>query len=154
MSCCWICTTCKDNEYVQDEFTCKACDLGWWPDNELAGNKSFSRSVHLSISPGRSFLNLDCYLCHPNIHSTHLGKRLTVKHTEVFNAYSCPFSLSVFLLLSATPFHIPLTHFLLFLALFSMLCCFDSGVQQHGERCTTLNSEFLQCPLVICQEQQ
>ncbi|TSL47638.1 Metabotropic glutamate receptor 1 [Bagarius yarrelli] len=37
VSCCWICTTCKDNEYVQDEFTCKACDLGWWPDNELAG---------------------------------------------------------------------------------------------------------------------
>ncbi|XP_036438199.1 metabotropic glutamate receptor 1 [Colossoma macropomum] len=37
VSCCWICTTCKDNEYVQDEFTCKACDLGWWPDNDLAG---------------------------------------------------------------------------------------------------------------------
>ncbi|KAK7132936.1 hypothetical protein R3I94_014981 [Phoxinus phoxinus] len=36
VSCCWICTTCKDNEYVQDEFTCKACDLGWWPDDELA----------------------------------------------------------------------------------------------------------------------
>uniref|UniRef100_A0A671WXW1 Metabotropic glutamate receptor 1 n=1 Tax=Sparus aurata TaxID=8175 RepID=A0A671WXW1_SPAAU len=37
VSCCWICTTCKDNEIVQDEFTCKACDLGWWPDDELAG---------------------------------------------------------------------------------------------------------------------
>ncbi|XP_060947507.1 metabotropic glutamate receptor 1 [Limanda limanda] len=37
VSCCWICTTCKDNEIVQDEFTCKACDLGWWPDEELAG---------------------------------------------------------------------------------------------------------------------
>ncbi|XP_017278819.1 metabotropic glutamate receptor 1 isoform X2 [Kryptolebias marmoratus] len=37
VSCCWICTTCKDNEYVQDEFTCKACELGWWPDEELAG---------------------------------------------------------------------------------------------------------------------
>ncbi|KPP57463.1 hypothetical protein Z043_124810 [Scleropages formosus] len=37
VSCCWICTTCKDNEFVQDEFTCKACDLGWWPDEELAG---------------------------------------------------------------------------------------------------------------------
>ncbi|XP_024146865.1 metabotropic glutamate receptor 1 isoform X2 [Oryzias melastigma] len=36
VSCCWICTTCKDNEYVQDEFTCKACELGWWPDEELA----------------------------------------------------------------------------------------------------------------------
>ncbi|XP_008395957.1 metabotropic glutamate receptor 1 isoform X2 [Poecilia reticulata] len=37
VSCCWICTTCKDNEYVQDEFTCKACELGWWPDEDLAG---------------------------------------------------------------------------------------------------------------------
>ncbi|KAG7465731.1 hypothetical protein MATL_G00156550 [Megalops atlanticus] len=37
VSCCWICTTCKDNEFVQDEFTCKACDLGWWPDKELEG---------------------------------------------------------------------------------------------------------------------
>ncbi|XP_051731638.1 metabotropic glutamate receptor 1 isoform X3 [Ctenopharyngodon idella] len=36
VSCCWICTTCKDNEYVQDEFTCRACDLGWWPDDELS----------------------------------------------------------------------------------------------------------------------
>ncbi|XP_049445346.1 metabotropic glutamate receptor 1 isoform X1 [Epinephelus fuscoguttatus] len=37
VSCCWICTTCKDNEFVQDEFTCKACELGWWPDDDLAG---------------------------------------------------------------------------------------------------------------------
>uniref|UniRef100_H3DPR0 Metabotropic glutamate receptor 5 n=1 Tax=Tetraodon nigroviridis TaxID=99883 RepID=H3DPR0_TETNG len=37
VSCCWICTACKDNEYVQDEFTCKACELGWWPDKELEG---------------------------------------------------------------------------------------------------------------------
>ncbi|XP_077414348.1 metabotropic glutamate receptor 1-like [Vanacampus margaritifer] len=37
VSCCWICTACKDNEYVQDEFTCKACELGWWPDQELEG---------------------------------------------------------------------------------------------------------------------
>ncbi|XP_012677861.2 metabotropic glutamate receptor 1b isoform X2 [Clupea harengus] len=35
VSCCWICTACKDNEFVQDEFTCKACDLGWWPDEDL-----------------------------------------------------------------------------------------------------------------------
>lgn len=40
VSCCWICTTCKDNEYVQDEFTCKACELGWWPDEELEGRKN------------------------------------------------------------------------------------------------------------------
>nr|XP_015824998.2 metabotropic glutamate receptor 1 isoform X1 [Nothobranchius furzeri]XP_054597741.1 metabotropic glutamate receptor 1 isoform X1 [Nothobranchius furzeri] len=37
VSCCWICTACKDNEFVQDEFTCKACELGWWPDHELEG---------------------------------------------------------------------------------------------------------------------
>lgn len=39
VSCCWICTACKENEYVQDEFTCKACDLGWWPNAELTGRK-------------------------------------------------------------------------------------------------------------------
>ncbi|XP_006008593.1 metabotropic glutamate receptor 1 [Latimeria chalumnae] len=37
VSCCWICTACKENEYVQDEFTCKACELGWWPNPELTG---------------------------------------------------------------------------------------------------------------------
>ncbi|XP_014061056.1 metabotropic glutamate receptor 1 isoform X2 [Salmo salar] len=37
VSCCWICTTCKDNEIVRDEFTCQACDLGWWPDDDLEG---------------------------------------------------------------------------------------------------------------------
>uniref|UniRef100_A0A3Q3IHY9 Metabotropic glutamate receptor 1 n=2 Tax=Monopterus albus TaxID=43700 RepID=A0A3Q3IHY9_MONAL len=37
VSCCWICTTCNENEFVQDEFTCKACELGWWPDDDLAG---------------------------------------------------------------------------------------------------------------------
>ncbi|XP_037099986.1 metabotropic glutamate receptor 1 isoform X1 [Syngnathus acus] len=37
VSCCWICTTCKENEIVLDEFTCKACDLGWWPADDLAG---------------------------------------------------------------------------------------------------------------------
>nr|XP_029487767.1 metabotropic glutamate receptor 1-like isoform X1 [Oncorhynchus nerka]XP_029487768.1 metabotropic glutamate receptor 1-like isoform X1 [Oncorhynchus nerka] len=37
VSCCWICTTCKDNEILRDEFTCQACDLGWWPDDDLEG---------------------------------------------------------------------------------------------------------------------
>lgn len=43
VSCCWICTTCKDNEYVQDEFTCKACELGWWPDDDLSGRLDKTR---------------------------------------------------------------------------------------------------------------
>ena len=47
MSCCWICTACKDNEYVQDEFTCKACELGWWPDKDLEGKRQdLSASEH------------------------------------------------------------------------------------------------------------
>lgn len=45
VSCCWICTACKDNEYVQDEFTCKACELGWWPDKELQGRVTL---LHIS----------------------------------------------------------------------------------------------------------
>lgn len=39
VSCCWICTACKENEFVQDEFTCKACELGWWPNAELTGRE-------------------------------------------------------------------------------------------------------------------
>ncbi|XP_068088084.1 metabotropic glutamate receptor 1 isoform X3 [Hyperolius riggenbachi] len=37
VSCCWICTPCKENEFVHDEFTCTACDLGWWPNPDLTG---------------------------------------------------------------------------------------------------------------------
>ncbi|XP_078412760.1 metabotropic glutamate receptor 1-like [Cetorhinus maximus] len=39
VSCCWICTNCKENEYMQDEFTCRACELGWWPNDDLTGCK-------------------------------------------------------------------------------------------------------------------
>ncbi|KAF1496953.1 Metabotropic glutamate receptor 5, partial [Pygoscelis antarcticus] len=37
VSCCWTCTPCKENEYVFDEYTCKACQLGSWPNNDLTG---------------------------------------------------------------------------------------------------------------------
>ncbi|XP_065262315.1 metabotropic glutamate receptor 5 isoform X1 [Emys orbicularis] len=37
VSCCWTCTPCKDNEFVSDEYTCKACQLGSWPTDDLTG---------------------------------------------------------------------------------------------------------------------
>nr|XP_056714364.1 metabotropic glutamate receptor 5 isoform X1 [Euleptes europaea] len=37
VSCCWTCTRCKENEFVFDEYTCKACDLGSWPTEDLTG---------------------------------------------------------------------------------------------------------------------
>ncbi|XP_054581490.1 metabotropic glutamate receptor 5 isoform X5 [Eptesicus fuscus] len=37
VSCCWTCTPCKENEYVSDEYTCKACQLGSWPTDDLTG---------------------------------------------------------------------------------------------------------------------
>ncbi|XP_067322613.1 metabotropic glutamate receptor 5 isoform X2 [Anolis sagrei] len=37
VSCCWTCTPCKENEFVFDEYTCKACDLGSWPNDQLTG---------------------------------------------------------------------------------------------------------------------
>ncbi len=49
VSCCWICTACKDNEYVQDEFTCKACELGWWPDEELEGRLTYFLATYLIL---------------------------------------------------------------------------------------------------------
>ena len=53
VSCCWICTTCKDNEIVQDEFTCRACELGWWPDDDLQCRHPpvSCLGTHLSIHP-------------------------------------------------------------------------------------------------------
>lgn len=37
VSCCWTCTPCKENEFVFDEYTCRACDLGSWPNDDLTG---------------------------------------------------------------------------------------------------------------------
>ncbi|XP_077403610.1 glutamate receptor, metabotropic 5a isoform X2 [Vanacampus margaritifer] len=37
VSCCWTCTPCKDNEFVFDEYTCRACQLGSWPTDDLRG---------------------------------------------------------------------------------------------------------------------
>ncbi|XP_034972101.2 metabotropic glutamate receptor 5 [Zootoca vivipara] len=37
VSCCWTCTRCKENEFVFDEYTCTACELGSWPNHELTG---------------------------------------------------------------------------------------------------------------------
>ncbi|KAK1800171.1 hypothetical protein P4O66_000224 [Electrophorus voltai] len=37
VSCCWTCTPCKENEYVFDEYTCRACELGSWPTDDLKG---------------------------------------------------------------------------------------------------------------------
>ncbi|TKS82961.1 Metabotropic glutamate receptor 5 [Collichthys lucidus] len=37
VSCCWTCTPCKENEYVSDEYTCRACVLGSWPTDDLTG---------------------------------------------------------------------------------------------------------------------
>ncbi|KAL2096254.1 hypothetical protein ACEWY4_008402 [Coilia grayii] len=37
VSCCWTCTPCKENEFVFDEYTCRACQLGYWPTHDLTG---------------------------------------------------------------------------------------------------------------------
>ncbi|XP_036416709.1 metabotropic glutamate receptor 5b [Colossoma macropomum] len=37
VSCCWTCTPCKENEFVFDEYTCRACELGSWPTYDLTG---------------------------------------------------------------------------------------------------------------------
>ncbi|XP_061575217.1 metabotropic glutamate receptor 5b [Cololabis saira] len=37
VSCCWTCTPCKENEFVFDEYTCRACELGSWPNHGLTG---------------------------------------------------------------------------------------------------------------------
>lgn len=36
-TCCWICTKCQPHEYLKDEFTCKACESGFWPYEDKDG---------------------------------------------------------------------------------------------------------------------
>lgn len=35
VACCWVCVPCARNQYLLDEYTCKDCDLGWWPKEDL-----------------------------------------------------------------------------------------------------------------------
>ncbi|KAM4650917.1 metabotropic glutamate receptor 2 isoform 2-T2 [Discoglossus pictus] len=35
--CCWICIPCQPHEFLLDQFTCKDCGLGYWPNEELTG---------------------------------------------------------------------------------------------------------------------
>uniref|UniRef100_A0A8D2Q682 Metabotropic glutamate receptor 3 n=1 Tax=Varanus komodoensis TaxID=61221 RepID=A0A8D2Q682_VARKO len=35
--CCWICIPCQPYEYLMDEFTCRDCGLGYWPNETLNG---------------------------------------------------------------------------------------------------------------------
>lgn len=37
--CCWTCIPCKENEIMMDSNTCKACPIGWWPNEELTACK-------------------------------------------------------------------------------------------------------------------
>ncbi|XP_061169188.1 metabotropic glutamate receptor 5-like [Saccostrea echinata] len=37
--CCWTCIPCKENEIMMDSNTCKACAVGWWPNEDLTACK-------------------------------------------------------------------------------------------------------------------
>lgn len=37
VKCCWVCVACKENQFLEDEFTCMDCALGWWPNENLTG---------------------------------------------------------------------------------------------------------------------
>lgn len=116
VSCCWICTTCKDNEYVQDEFTCKACELGWWPDDELAGRRHknnllvllWTIFIHLFlsfspfISPHSLIFSCDIFAaaCVPRAH-THFFRLFCAFDPPHHHHHSPPISL--FILHTLTP---------------------------------------------------
>lgn len=80
VSCCWICTACKENEYVQDEFTCKACDLGWWPNADLTGRSC------CTCKPCLWWLALSqCLECEQSAHAlfdVHLQYALSKAHAK------------------------------------------------------------------------
>lgn len=121
VSCCWICTTCKDNEYVQDEFTCRACELGWWPDDELAGKMLlFIHSViHKHHANAYNTIPLGICLTQYDIFAVY-GQRLD---SSLISAQLC----------SLCPSH-PLQHFLsLALSCLRAPRCFDSSLQRRAE---------------------
>ena len=33
--CCWMCINCQPWEYLQNEYTCRPCDIGYWPTDDL-----------------------------------------------------------------------------------------------------------------------
>jgi len=35
VQCCWVCVPCHRNQYLQDEYTCVDCPLGWWPNADM-----------------------------------------------------------------------------------------------------------------------
>ena len=35
VKCCWVCVPCQRNQFLQDDFTCIDCPLGWWPNSDL-----------------------------------------------------------------------------------------------------------------------
>lgn len=37
--CCWVCTPCKEDQYLVDESTCKTCPDGWRPNDEQNGTQ-------------------------------------------------------------------------------------------------------------------
>ena len=62
-TCCWVCNTCLDYEYMMDEYTCKDCGVGRWPnrnktacyDIEVRGVFfhwfDFKHSCHIQTKP-------------------------------------------------------------------------------------------------------
>lgn len=50
VKCCWVCVACRPNEYLFDEFKCKACQKGWWPNWEQTG-KSIRKLVYIELQP-------------------------------------------------------------------------------------------------------
>ncbi|XP_026129455.1 metabotropic glutamate receptor 5-like isoform X1 [Carassius auratus] len=51
VSCCWTCTPCKENEFVFDEYTCRMCELGSWPTDDLTGCEPIPVQYLLWLDP-------------------------------------------------------------------------------------------------------
>ena len=46
VKCCWVCSACKLNEFLLDEFTCEACPPGWLPNENLTGKTVHDEHVY------------------------------------------------------------------------------------------------------------
>lgn len=67
VSCCWTCTPCKENEFVFDEYTCRACILGSWPTDDLTGTHFVYVSLTYNAGPDEPPNLGHTLMAHPQI---------------------------------------------------------------------------------------
>ncbi|RWS00267.1 metabotropic glutamate receptor 1-like protein, partial [Dinothrombium tinctorium] len=61
VKCCWVCVPCHENQYLEDEYRCKNCSLGWGPNENLTGcNRIPIEYIHWSETSSLVAMAIAC----------------------------------------------------------------------------------------------